>query len=101
MTFVSTGKYPLMYTVYGDFNEGNFSNQIIKEAYNEYTKTYGAAISYDAFRGSISTYALAKDENGEYIYDETIAEAFHDVYLNGSSAAPASTYIVNALKKYL
>lgn len=101
MTFVSAGKYRLMYTVYGDFNEGNFSNQVIKEAYNEYTKTYGAAISYDAFRGSISTYALAKDESGEYIYDETIAEAFHDVYLNGSSAAPASTYIVNALKKYL
>lgn len=101
MTFVSAGKANLMYTVYDDFNSGDFSNRIIKEAYYNYTKAYGAGISYDNFRGSISSYALAKDENGKYIYDETIAEAFHDVYLNGSGATPASTYIMNALKKYL
>ena len=37
----------------------------------------------------------------EIIYDETIAEAFHDVYLNGDNATPASIYIVRVLKQKL
>ena len=56
---------------------------------------------FDTFRGSISQYALAKDNNNEYIYDETIAEAFHDVYLNKDQAVDASKYIEAVLKKYL
>ena len=35
------------------------------------------------------------------IYDETIAEAFHDVYLNKDNAKDASKYIVSILKKKL
>jgi 8-oxo-dGTP pyrophosphatase MutT (NUDIX family) len=34
-------------------------------------------------------------------YDETIAEAFHDVYLNKENANIASIYIVNKLKEKL
>ena len=33
--------------------------------------------------------------------DETIAEAFHDVYLNENNAKDASKYIVNVLKQKL
>ena len=44
---------------------------------------------------------MAKDSNGKYIYDETIAEAFHDVYLNGERANIASIYIVHTLKEKL
>ena len=44
---------------------------------------------------------IAKDNDGEYIYDETIAEAFHDTYLNKDNAIDASKYIIKVLKKYL
>ena len=51
------------------------------------------------FRSNISEYALAKDNEGNYIYDETIAEAFHDIYLNGNNANEESKYIVDVLKE--
>ena len=57
----------------------------------------GHVDSFDDFRSSISGYAMAKDNSGNYIYDETIAEAFHDVYINGDLAKPASNYIVKVL----
>ena len=49
----------------------------------------------------LSKYALSKDESGKYIYDETIAEAFHDVYLNDDKASLPSKYIMRILKKYV
>ena len=58
-------------------------------------------MSFDEFRGSISKYAVAKDGEGNYIYDETIAEAFHDCYLNGDDAQLASKLIVSVLLSYL
>ena len=58
-------------------------------------------MSLDEWRQTISNYALAKNNSGEYIYDETIAESFHDVYLNGDNASDASKYIVSVLKAKL
>ena len=58
-------------------------------------------IVIDGFRGTISTYAVAKDSKGNYIYDETIAEAFHDCYLNGDNAKIASKLILEVLKEKL
>ena len=58
-------------------------------------------MGFDNFRASISSYAMAKDGTGNYIYDETIAEAFHDIYLNGNNAKPASRYIFAVLKSKL
>ena len=49
----------------------------------------------------MSNIIKVKDSNGYYIYDETIAEAFHDYYLNGTDAAPASLVIVDVLKSKL
>lgn len=84
------------------WNRGDFSKKIINEAYNNYKKTYKDDIlsEYD-FRASISEYAVATDENDQPIYDETVAEAFHDSYLNGSKAKPASREIIKVLKKYM
>ena len=73
---------------------------MLKEAHQNYLKS-NPNIEFDEWRGQISGYALAKDESGAYIYDETIAEAFHDVYLNGNNANVASKYIVEVLKKYI
>lgn len=89
------------YEVLSDFGEGEFSLQMIKEAYENYKKDTGTTITLDEWRGTISKYALAKDNKGEYIWDETIAESFHDVYLNGESAKDASKYIVSVLKSKL
>ncbi len=101
MIYIEPTKSNLMFTIYDDFNDGDFSKKMLEEAYAEYKKNYGSSKSFDQFRASISSYAVAKDEYGNYIYDETIAEAFHDYYLNGSKAAPASLMIMSILQKYL
>lgn len=94
----STSPYVLAIS---DFSEGIHSKKMVTEAYENYKVKTNTNMTFDEFRGSISEYAIAKDERGEYIYDETIAEAFHDVYLNGSDAADASKEIVSVLEKYL
>ena len=99
LNFVRASQSELLYKVYDDFNNGNYSLQILKEAYNRYQKMYDNDYSFDDFRKSISNYAVARDKSGAYIYDETIAEAFHDVYLNGEGAQPASRIIFNVLKE--
>ena len=97
MTFVTGVDSYLMYDIYNDFNRGDFSKKILLEAYNKYSNDTNTNIGFDNFRATISVYAMAKDTNGEYIYDETIAEAFHDVYLNKENAKVASRYIVQNL----
>lgn len=88
------------YDIMNDFGTGIFSKKMLDEAYQNYLKdnTY---IEFDEWRGQISEYALAKDDTGSYIYDETIAEAFHDTYLNDKNAKKASKYIMEVLKKYV
>lgn len=90
------------YKVAQDFSSGSNSLDIIKEAYKNYqTKYNDYTTSLDNFRASISGYAVAKDNEGNYIYDETIAEAYHDWYLNGDNAKPASKEVVAVLKDRL
>ena len=101
LLFVNAAKSSTLYDVYDDFNYGNFSYKILSEAYQTYCSSYGATLSFDQFRQTISQYAMAKDKQGKYIYDETIAEAFHDCYLNGENAKEASKVIISTLKKYL
>lgn len=84
-----------------DFSKGNFSLKMIEEAYNNYKRKTNTTMGILQFRESISGYAVAKDQNGDYIYDETIAEAFHDYYLNKDLASEASKEVVQVLKKHL
>lgn len=95
--FTKASNVKMLYAVYDDYDVGNFSYEVVKEAYDNYSGN----LNFDQFRASISKYAIAKDANGNYIYDETIAEAFHDCYLNGNSAQIASRLIMQSLKKYL
>lgn len=88
------------YDIYKDFRNGTFSKKMLEEAYQNYLSS-NQNIGFDEWRGQISGYALARDTTGAYIYDETVAEAFHDVYLNGNNANIASKYIVEVLKKYI
>ncbi len=89
------------YKLYDDFGKGNYSLTMINEAFDKYKKDVNTSMSLDEWRQTISNYALAKNNSGEYIYDETIAESFHDVYLNGDNASDASKYIVSVLKAKL
>ena len=97
LNYVTTAQASTLYKVYDDFNSGNFSRMLLEEAYDEYVKVYGKDMNFVQFRESISKYAVSKDSTGSYIYDETIAEAFHDCYLNGSKAKPASRMIMKVL----
>jgi hypothetical protein len=101
LNYVTTGQAAKLYNVYDDFNTGNFSRILLEEAYEEYVKIYGNNLTFLGFRESISKYAVAKDNTGSYIYDETIAEAFHDVYINGNNAKPASRMIMKVLNTKL
>jgi hypothetical protein len=98
---VDNNNVNIFYKLYSDFGEGNFSLQMINEAFNKYKRDTNTTMSIDEWRGTISKYALAKDNSGNYIYDETIAESFHDVYLNGNNAKDASKYIIQVLKSKL
>ena len=89
------------YDLYNDFVDGEHSLSMIKEAYENYKKDTNTTLKFDEWRATISNYAVAKDNSGNYIYDETIAEGFHDVYLNGDNAKDASKYVVNVLKEKL
>lgn len=89
------------YKIINDFSEGDFSLLMIDEAYKTWKQDTGKNMEFDIWRATISSYAVAKDNNGDYIYDETIAEAFHDVYLNGDEAKEASKYIIDVLKSKL
>lgn len=101
LNYVRANETSLLYEVYNDFNSGAFSKALLEEAFAIYVVKTGSTESFYEFRASISQYAIAKDSNGSYIYDETIAEAFHDYYLNGSRAKPASLAIVEVLKSKL
>ncbi|NLC48519.1 MAG: hypothetical protein GX758_04085, partial [Tenericutes bacterium] len=83
------------------FADGSFSLKMMTEAYENYKSKTNTSMSLLEFRSSISAYAVAKDNKGEYIYDETIAEAFHDYYLNKNKSKDASKEIVSVLNKYL
>ena len=84
-----------IYKITYDYSIGKFSKKILDEAYSNYKKDNNIKMNFNTWRRTISSYAVSKDENGNYIYDETIAEAFHDTYLNGDNAKVASKYIVN------
>lgn len=99
VTWVDYDKaYDLNY-ILSDFSKGDYSLEMITEAYEKYKKDHGTSLSLDQWRETVSSYAVAVDNSGKYIYDETIAESFHDVYLNGDNAADASKYIVAVLKQ--
>lgn len=101
LTFVRTNMSATLLDVNKDFIAGNYSKMVIEQAYTDYQTNYGGTLSFDEFRASISKYAVAKNAQGLYIYDETIAEAYHDVYLNGDNAKLASRLIVEKLLTYL
>ena len=83
------------------YDSHEFSKQMLDEAYKLYLDDGNEKIDFDKWRNTISNYAIAKNESGKDLYDETIAEAFHDYYLNKDEAKLASKYIIKILTKYV
>ncbi len=100
LIYVKETEQQALTSLFNDWDKGITSLKIIEKAYQNYLKKYDK-ISLLDFRASISSYALAVDENKKDIYDETIAEAFHDYYINKTNAALASQEIVAVLKERL
>jgi hypothetical protein len=80
-------------------NWGEYDEKITQDAYDNYVARTKSTVKFDDFRATISKYAMAKDDNGDYIYGETVAEAFSDVMINGDSAVEASKEVVKVLDK--
>lgn len=87
-------------TTLKEYATSAFAKLIIEEAYNDYIKS-NSKESKEEFRKNISGYANSNDGNGDIIYNETVAEAFHDYYLNESNAKPESLAIMNIINKYI
>lgn len=98
---VTSNEDQYIYELTKNYSEGQYSLKLLKEAYNNYINDGNTVLSFDAWRKTISGYAVSTDDTGSYIYDETIAEAFHDEYLNGDNASLASKYILQVLQKKL
>lgn len=90
------------YNMISDYSSGKWAKGITDQAYENYNNKYPGKYSNEyEFRASISSYATAINGKGEFIYDETIAEAFHDYYINKDNATDASKEIVKVLGGYL
>ena len=89
------------YLLVDKYDSGEFSKQVLDEAYKLYLEENNKKIDFDEWRETISKYAVIKNEIGNYLYDETIAEAFHDIYLNKDNASLASKYIIKILRNYV
>lgn len=88
--------FPTALQISNAVNSGSFSHDIIKKAYNNYLLKYpNENLSETDFCALISDYAISS------IYDETIAEAVHDYFLNENNASLASIEIINVLKSIL
>lgn len=77
-------------------NNGSFSYEVIAQAFQNYLNKFpNTNLNETDFCAQISEYAISS------VYDETIAEAVHDYFLNRNNASFASIEIVNVLKEII
>lgn len=79
-------------------NKEIYSKELVELAINNYNNKYNTNIEVNDFAKNISNYAAALDSNGKIIYDEVIAESFHDYYLHKNNSSLSSLEIINILK---
>ena len=101
ITFVNQDNYDLINKLMEEYDKRLFAEDILKEALNNYNQNYNANLDLGSFSSLISTYASSKDQNGNLIFDETIAEAIHDYYLHGDLLNNSSKEIIKIIKRRL
>ena len=70
-------------------------------ALKKYNEKYNNDYDLISFAKNISKYASTLDSNKNLIYDETIAEAIHDYYINGNNLKKESKEIVDVILERL
>lgn len=80
--------------------EGTYSKELVYTSLNNYNQKHNTNISLEEFTKNISGYASQK-VNGNINYDEVVAEAVHDYYLNRNNMSNSSLEIINILKERL
>ena len=80
-------------------NSGVYAQKLVSEALINYNKKNQNVDMYE-FTSSISKYATIENDDG-IIFEETIAEAVHDYYINGENATDSSLEIIKVLKERL
>ena len=91
----------LIKDIINEYTSGNYSRELLEEALNNYNQKYSANKDIYEFASTISTYASSKDNEGNLLAEETIAEAVHDYYLHRDNMKASSREIVNVLKNRL
>ena len=101
ITYVNSNNYNFINSIMEEFDKGEFSKNIVNEAMLNYNKKNNTNLDLLSFAATISDYAGTKDDDGNLIADETIAEAIHDYYLHGFSMKSSSYEIITIIKRKL
>ena len=101
ITFVTSKNESKINDVLNKFANGEFSQAILNQALKNYNYKNNTNLDLNSFALTISKYASTKDNNGNLIADETIAEAIHDYYLHGNHCTKSSYEIVSIIKSRL
>lgn len=101
ITFITIDNYQEIELIIDEFNDGNYSLEILNKALNNYNNKYKTSMNVKEIASTISKYASSEDKNGNLIADETIAEAIHDYYLHGEDMKPTSRELISVIKELL
>lgn len=101
ITLVNKDNEEIINELMNEYDNGSFSRDIVNEALQNYNNKYNLNVDLETFASSISDYASVKDNDGNIIFDETIAEAIHDYYLHLNNCKPESFEIVYLIKTML
>lgn len=77
-----------------------YAKEIVKTSLNNYNTNNNTTITKEEFVSQISNYASQKI-NGEFNYDEVIAEAIHDYYLHEEKSSQSTIEIIKIIKERL
>ena len=101
ITYITLDNYNTIDFIMKEYDNGEFSKNIINEALTNYNLQYNTNLDISSFAISISNYAAALDDKNNLIADEIIAEAIHDYYLHGDTMKNSSNEIIKIIKEKL
>lgn len=101
ITLVTKNNYKEYQDIISILNNEAHSKELLEESLTNYNQKYHTNISLEEYAKDISNYAIQKNNKGNIIYDEVIAEAVHDYYLHDTSSSKSTIEIINVLKERL
>ena len=97
ITFVDVNNEQMINDYMKMYDSGVFSKGIVDTAIDNYNQKYNMSVEPTEYASAISKYASITNQDGEIIFDETIAEAIHDYYLHGEDCNAQSYEIVSVI----